>query len=208
MSRFFIFLFGDFLYLFKKGVEFLCEQLKPRNYHVAIGLSYRTQNTNTEEMVKEAEVRMYKEKAQYYQNKEQSNVVSAGDDEYIQATTGILEIDTMLSVLKENYNGIYRVSLDTDKAKRVLMPAYLKYNENEDNFSKLYSKYVSEAVDPDYHRAVTSFLNYDSIKQQLKEGKIPKILYKKISGETVVLSVYKIGDKQEVSDTLWVFAKE
>ena len=122
--------------------------------------------------------------------------------------TGILEIDTILSVLKEKYNGIYRVSLDTDKAKRILMPSYLNYHENEEHFSELFSKYASESVLPDYHRALLSFLNYDALKHQLMDGKIPKITYKKMNGETVVLSIYKLdGESVEVSDTLWVITK-
>lgn len=193
----------------KKGIEFLREQIKPRNYHVAIGTSCRTQNTNIEEMVREAEVRMYEAKAQYYQKKEQQSALVATDKEYVQVKTGILEIDTMLSVLKEKYNGIYRVSLLSDKARRILMPAYLKYNENEEHFSKLFSKYVDETVDPDYHRAVLSFLNYDALKHQLMEDNVPKITYKKNDGETVILSVYKLSGADElVADTLWVFAKE
>lgn len=191
----------------KKSMELFLEQLKPRNYHVAVGMSYRTQNTNTEEMVREAELRMYEEKAQYYQNKEKKSV-SVTNDEYDQIKTGILEIDTMLSVMKEHYNGIYRVSIDTDKAHRILMPSYLGYEEDEENFSLLFSKYVAEVVDPDYVRAVTSFLNYDAIRRQLLEGNIPKITYKKTDGGTVVLSVYKLGDSFDaVNNTLWVFAK-
>ena len=193
----------------KKGIEFLCEQLKPRDYHVAVGLSFRTQNTNTEEMVREAEVRMYEAKAQYYQNKEQNSNLSGAGKEYVQVKTGILEIDTMLSVIKEKYNGIYRVSLYNDKARRILMPAYLNYNENEDHFSNLFSKYVSESVAPDYHRAILSFLNYDALKHQLMEGRVPKITYKKIDGELVTLSVYSLCDSDNmVTDTLWVFAKD
>ena len=122
--------------------------------------------------------------------------------------TGILEIDTMLSVLKENYNGIYRVSLDTDKARRILMPAYLGYNENEEHFSSLFSKYVSDWVQPDYHRAVMSFLNYDALMHQLAENKTPKITFKKNNGESVELSVYKLCDGEKSVNTLWVFAKE
>ena len=193
----------------KKSIEIFTRQLKPKGYHVAIGMSYRTQNNCTEELVSEAEVRMYEAKAQYYQNKEQQSALVATDKEYVQVKTGILEIDTMLSVLKEKYNGIYRVSLLNDKARRILMPAYLKYNENEEHFSNLFSKYVDETVDPDYHRAVLSFLNYDALKHQLMEDKVPKITYKKNDGETVVLSVYKLsGADESVADTLWVFAKE
>ena len=191
----------------KKSIEVFKEQLLSKNYHVAIGLSFRAQNIDTEKLVKEAEVRMYEEKAEYYQNKQQATVSDTNKD-YIQLKTGILEIDTMLSILKENYNGIYRVSLDTDKARRILMPAYLKYNENEEHFSQLFSNFVVESIEPDYHRAVMSFLNYEALKHQLMDGKTPKITFKKNNGESVLLSVYKLSDTAyNVSDTLWVFAK-
>lgn len=193
----------------KKNIQVFLEQLKPRNYHVAIGMSYRTMNTNTEEMVREAEIRMYEEKARYYQNKEKEKDVPPIGNDYVQAETGIIEIDTMLSVMKEKYYGIYRVSLDTDEAKRILMPAYLKYNENEEHFSNLFSQYVTESVDTNHHRAVMSFLNYQAIRAQLKDGITPKITFKKTDGEAVVLSVHKLGSAENsISETLWMFAKK
>lgn len=193
----------------KKNIEAFVEQLKITDYNVAIGMSYRKQNVNCEEMVREAEIRMYEAKAQYYQNKEQSSITKDADKKYVQTRTGIREIDTMLSVLKDHYNGIYRVSLDTDHAHRILMPSYLGYNEDENNFSKLLTKYIDESVHPDFHRSIMSFLNYDAIKREIAENKIPKITYKKMNGETVILSVYKLGDETEnTSDTLWVFAKD
>lgn len=190
-------------------IEMLTGQLKEVDYHVAIGVSYRTQNFNTEEMVREAEVRMYEAKAQYYQNKEEQSVSKSEDVGYVQTKTGIREIDTMLSILKEHYNGIYRVSLDSDKAHRILMPAYLGYNEEEEHFSRLLSKYIEDIVDPDFHRALMSFLNYDALKRQFLEGKTPKITYKKTNAETVILSVYKLNDSdRDFGETLWVFAKD
>ena len=151
---------------------------------------------------------MYEAKAKYYQNKEIDIVNSASKKEYLQVQTGIREIDTMLSVLKEKYNGIYRVSLATDRARHILMPAYLKYDLNNERYSKVFSKYIEDSVEPDYHRAIMSFLNYDALKQQIMEGKVPKITYKKKGGELVSLSVYKLTESNDlVSDTLWVFAK-
>jgi hypothetical protein len=191
-----------------KYIEIFLEQLKIHDYHVAIGMSFRSQNTNTEEMVREAEVRMYENKAKYYQDKEQ-RADSTAEEEYVQVKTGIVEIDAMFSILKENYNGIYRVSLDTDMARRLLMPRYLGYNETEENFSLLYSNYVSESVAPDYHRSMFSFRNYSALKSQLAEGRTPKITYKKLNGETVTLSVHKLYDEDTaLSETLWVFAKK
>ena len=193
----------------KENIEIFIEQLKKMGYNVAIGMSYRSQNTNCEEMVREAEIRMYESKAKYYQNKEQISVSEDKDANYIYVKTGIREIDTMISVLKEHYNGIYRVSLNTDTAHRILMPSYLGYNEVEENFSKLLTKYIDEDVHPDFHRAVMSFLNYDAVKRHISEGQTPSVTYKKINGETVILSIYKLtDDKDDVKDTLWVFAKE
>lgn len=193
----------------KHSIEVFIDNLKPEGYNVAIGMSYRTQNTNCEEMVREAEVRMYEAKAQYYQNKEQISIAEDTDTTYLFTKTGIKEIDTMISVLKEHYNGIYRVSLENDSAHRILMPAYLGYKENEEHFSRLLTKYIEEIVHPDFHRAVMSFLNYDAIKRHIAEGNTPSVTYKKVHGETVTLSVYNLSDgKDNVRETLWVFAKE
>ena len=193
----------------KQNIETFIELLKPMRYNVAIGMSYRCQNTNCEEMVREAEIRMYEAKAKYYQSKEQTYVAEDKDKKYIHVKTGIVEIDTMISVLKEHYNGIYRVSLETDNAHRILMPSYLGYREDEENFSKLLKKYINDSVHPDFHRAVLSFSNYDAIKRLIAEGKTPSITYKKVDGETCVLSIYKLADGTDnTGDTLWVFAKE
>ena len=191
----------------RRSIDVFTQELETKNYHVAIGVSYRTRNSNTEELVREAEKRMYEVKAQYYQSKEKKSVSNDDEKKYKLLKTGILEIDAMLSVLKEHYNGIYRVSLETDIARRILMPSYLGYKETEENFSKLLSKYIEEIVHPDYNRSVMSFLNYDAIKRQLSAGETPKISFKKNGGENVILSVYKLGDGENINDTLWIFAK-
>ena len=193
----------------KQNINIFIEQLKMKEYNVAIGTSYRNQNINCEEMVREAEIRMYEAKAQYYQNKGQISVSKDKDKSYVQSKTGIREIDTMISVLKEHYNGIYRVSLEDNSAHCILMPAYLGYKEDEENFSRLFTKYVNDFVHTDFHRAVMSFVNYDAIKRQIAEGKNPSITYKKVNGETVILTVYKLSDdKDNAKETLWVFARE
>ena len=193
----------------KQSIETFTQQIITKDYHVAIGISHRNQNTNCEEMVREAEIRMYEAKAQYYQKKEKKNISHMDDKGYVQTNTGILEIDAMISILKENYNGIYRVDLDTDKAHRILMPAYLGYSENEEHFSNLLTKYIDDSVAPEFHRATTNFLNYDALKKQLLEGNTPRITYKKTNGETVILSVYKLSDDENsVNNTLWVFARD
>ena len=150
---------------------------------------------------------MYENKAKYYQSKEH-NATATAEREYIQAKTGIPEIDTILSLLKESYHGIYRISLDTDVARRVLMPAYLNFNETEEHFSTLFAKYVCDFADAEYNRALLSFANYDALRQELAEGRIPRITYNKHSGETVTLTVHPLGEAGALNhETLWIFAK-
>ena len=88
------------------------------------------------------------------------------------------------------------------------MPAYLNYNETEDNFSRLFANYVADSAESDYHRALLSFQNYEALRQQLAEGKTPRITYKKLNGEMVTLSVHRLSDTDSVSETLWIFAKK
>lgn len=208
-DEFLVFVSGSEPDYVKENIENFTEQLRQMDYHVAVGVSYRAQNTNAEEMVREAELYMYEAKAHYYQNKNLKKLSKTEDKEYVQMSTGIIEIDTMISVMKEHYNGICRVSINSDKVHKILMPAYLGYNENEEHFSKLFAKYVEDIVHPDFHRAVTNFLNYEVIRRQLLEGNTPKIKYKKVNSENATLSVYLTGDDAEcVDETLWVFAKE
>ncbi|MBE6915680.1 MAG: GGDEF domain-containing protein [Ruminococcaceae bacterium] len=191
----------------KKSLETFVMLLSVMDYHVAIGTSYRKQNLSCEELVREAEIRMYEAKSQYYQNKETASL-AVDANEYVQIKTGIREIDTMLSIMKEHYNGIYRVSLENDHARRILMPEYLGYNEDENNFSNLLFQYIDEYVHPDFRRAMMSYIQYDAIKRQISEMGYSKITYKKASGESVVLSIYPLGENMEnINDTLWVFAK-
>ena len=177
------------------------------NYHVSLGMSFRTKNFNTEEMVFEAEKRMYEDKAMYYQRKEQSEVLEDGEKSVEHIFTGIHEVDEALAIMSRHYRGIYCVSLDTDKGKRVLMPEYFKqFSENEDSYSKIFSNYVHDMVKPDYHRVLLNFLEYDVLKRQIADGYIPCASYTKNNDENIMLSIYPVPGYP--NETIWVYEKK
>lgn len=189
-----------------EGIEMMNQKLDEMNYHVAVGTSFRSKNIDTEEMIREAEMRMYEEKASYYQHKETEKIQKDYNDNIKTIETGIEELDKSLEIMSKHYRGIYKVSLKTDKVRRILMPAYLSYNETEDNFSKILYKYITESVNPDFHRVILNFLNYDVLKRQIMDGKIPRITYNKINGESAMLSVYSLNDNtKDCDETLWFF---
>ena len=206
-DEYLVFVQGIDMETVKRSITVFLEQVEQRGYHVAVGMSYRSQNNSCDEMVREAEVRMYEAKAKYYQDKEQRNT-SDEEDTYICAETGSKEMNALLSVMKEHYNGIYKVSLATDCADRILSPSSLGCKATEENFSKLLKKYVESTVHPDYRRSILNFLNYDAIRRQFAEGKTPTTTYKKLNGETAALSVYDLSNSTgNAGDTLWIFAK-
>ncbi|MBO5007737.1 MAG: GGDEF domain-containing protein [Clostridia bacterium] len=192
------------------SIELLDQRVEAMNYHISIGMDYRTKNIDTQTLVNEAEKRMYAAKAMYYQQKEKRNHFNAVEHKVDCITTGIREFDAVLSMMSRRYLGIYTVKLKTDSAHQILMPAYLKpFSENETRFSKIYARYVHELVNPDYQRALLSFLNYDVLIRQLLGGYTPTLSYTKIDGGKYRVTVYKISESNDdITETLWVFEKE
>ena len=75
------------------------------------------------------------------------------------------------------------------------------------NFSSVMEGYIANHVSPDYHRAFDNFMNYDVIRNSLNNGDIPQIVYNKLDGEEISLSVHPLVDGKDNSETLWVFEK-
>lgn len=193
----------------KENVEAFLAALDGTDYHVAIGFSYREQCSEIKEIVKEAESRMYDSKANYYQSKGQTSVYCDDDIGYIHGAFEPHEIEHILLEMKAHFGGILRISLENDTSHIILAKAYPGRFESDSNFSKRFANYVGEAVNPDYHRVLMSFANYDVLKKQLSDGSVSRTSYKKLNGETVTLSVYNLSKEGEaVNDTLWIFAKE
>ena len=192
----------------RRLIDIILERLEPMHYHISVGMSYREQgaNAHTEEIVLEAEKKMYDTKAKYYQSKSEI-APELRFQEYETAETGNAEIDTILTSIKNRYVGIYNVSLDNDTVHCVLYPKNLHRNENENSFKSIFKNYIAENANHDFHRSLTGFINYDALKEQLHEGGIPKIVFKNAGNENICLSVYPIGEEKEINNTLWVFEK-
>lgn len=183
-----------------KRIENLVAKTEEAGYHISIGMTYSVKNIETESLVRDAEKRMYDAKAKYYQNKEKKSIAKSEERKFKFIETGIKDLDMMIKVLSGHYSGIYSVSLETDTARRIIMPSYMDFNEQEEKFSELMHEYILNTVHPDFHRGMLRFLNYDVLKKQLAGGECPSIVYKRLNGESIILTVYSNGD-----NSLWVF---
>ena len=189
-----------------KNLSNFLELLKIKNYSVSVGVNFQTQNIDTEETVSQAEKRMYTAKARHYQEQTEETIINSTKRGYYHVATGNSGIDTALSVIGQRYSGIYFVDLAKDHSERIITPDDKKNMMSGDGFSDGFKKYVDDYVNPDFHRAILSFLDYDSLKGQLKEGKIPKFTYQKKDGSSYTLSVHPMeDDKNRENETLWLF---
>ena len=204
-DEFLIFSVGMKEHKVEKAIVAAINAVEERNYHIAVGVVHCISGADLEALVKEAERRMYDAKARYYQQKEAISLASNAARHFEHMATGISEIDKMLEVISEHYFGIYYVSLESDRARRLVMPSELEYAEVEDNFSGILKKYVSDTVHPDFHRTVNAFIQYEAIRNQLRDGLVPRITYKKTNGEAIALSIHSMEKTKDGLDTVWVF---
>ena len=191
----------------QRSINILLDKISAMNYHISIGMSFRAKNINTEDLVLEAEKRMYEDKAVYYQRKKQNSISYNKETNIDHINTGIYELDETLSIMSRHYRGIYCVTLDKDRGRRILMPEYFsKFSESDNKFSEIFSHYVHDMVKPDYQRALLNFLEFDVLRRQVADGHIPCISYTNTSDEDIMLSVYPIRGRE--NETLWIFERK
>lgn len=190
----------------QKRLDILDEKLNEKKYYISVGFSINDGPLNLENLLKDAEKKMYKSKALYYLNKQKSNVLELSTDSTRHIVTGMKELDTLLTVMGQKYLGIYSVSLRNDHSKSILMSGYLNHGETEENFSHIFKEYVNEQIHSDYHRELLNLLNYDILAEQVLDGENIKKVYQKIDGTVVVLNIYVVENTSEdIVETLWVF---
>ena len=179
--------------------------IEEMKYHVSIGVKSSADDLSIEDIVSEAEKRMYEEKARYYQKSELSKETKLSDNNIRFIKTGIKEVDESLAIMRERYRGVYFVSLTEDKAVQVLAPAnYFVVSGEENKFSDILKEYIHDAVKPEFHRTLLNFMQYDVISKQLKNGHVPKLSYTKKDGVKIVLSVHKTVNEAD-DHTIWMF---
>lgn len=189
-------------------MKWVKSRIEEHGYHISVGIEKGKENTDIEELVKTAEAKMYREKAQYYQQREFREIPDMPTDEVKHIKTGVKEIDDCMSIMHLRYSGICSVSLKNDTAKGILSLTYLENAlSREQKFSASFEKYVHEIVHPDYQRLLTNLLEYDALISLLENGHSPSVTYKKIDGGKSVVSIYAVPNQNEINDTIWVFEK-
>lgn len=208
---------GDEFLIFASGISRLevterlnraTASIEEMKYHISVGIKKKTEDLTIEDLVNEAEKRMYVEKSKYYQKKDSAgNAVDNTENGVMAVHTGLRIADAYLEVLQNKHHGVYYVSLDDDFAQCILAPSeYFELSDREYKFSDIIKKYFHDWAKPEFYRTFISFMQYDAIKEQLSAGQIPKLAYVKKTGKKIILSVWPVRKEATGKyDTIWIF---
>lgn len=187
----------------------LLDKVSEANYHISYGVEFSSGSTSPDVLIENAEKKMYERKAKYYQEKELNSIskTSTGKKEHIE--TGIKDLNEALNVMSKHYLGIYCINLEKDEARHIMSPDFLlEILESSKSFKTALTNYMNTMVNPDYHRSLMGFSNFNAIRAQIAEGHSPGITYEKISGEKIKLTVHGFSDyKDNPNETIWLFEK-
>ncbi len=193
----------------ERKIQELNKTIEASGYHISVGFDYFTGHKSVDELIAEAEKRMYAAKAEYYLRKNEKKLDSSNAFESKYIKTGTSEIDKLIEVIGKHYHGVFKVSMKKDSFSTVIAALeFQKYTEFTESFKEFFLCYAYEETNRDYYRELVNFLRYDVIQDIISSGKIPNIVYERVDGSNILLSIFPLEDNsQDDGNTLWLFEK-
>ncbi len=183
--------------------------IKAEGYTVSIGSDWAAHPTDVDEMIRNAESRMYKAKYLFYQQKEKQHATLHLENKSVRRLlTENADVDAFLQVAEHHYRGVYFVNLATDEVREVIARGYFytALQHAGRKFSAAFQYYMSEAVDKQSRRNLQNFFSIEQIHAQLTSGNSPVVEYTKADGERIRLTVHPSPRfTQDHPESLWVF---
>lgn len=193
-----------------RRIQCFHDTLLTHNYHVSIGLACQDTAPHIDNLVSDAERKMYEAKHQYYQEK---GDVSKTRELNLKLEEILLEkkdAETFLSIISSYFMGTYIVSLVDDHTRAVYKPSYFSeiLEKYDYQFSIALKVYIERFVTPEYQPAFIDFLNYTEIDRMLTTGQNPEYHYQKTDGTHIILRVYPADDYSRTRrETFWLFER-
>lgn len=208
---------GDEFVLFCSGldermvrdrIQRLQSRLEQLEYYLSIGLAFRRPGQSIQQLIANAEHKMYEWKKEFYTGDRRSTRQHNQDLE--SALMAKQDQDSFLSAISANYLGVYVVNLDTDISRAIYKPNY--FDELLKQTDYLYQQALREyaklfVADGDY-AAFIDFLDYGRIEEMIQAGHILERCYQKKNGDTVRVRILTMkGYSAAQKDTLWIFER-
>ncbi len=192
--------------------ERMCARIESGGYTASIGICVGTEDSSIHDIVSAAERMMYKEKYNYYLDKEEGQAAeidsrkAGADNASSELKVSGKYFDVFLKLIEPKYLGVYMVDLKTDTMRKIYTPEYFENMLHDANncFSAAMKLYMKDIVKHDYVRGFSMFFDYEWLEEQLADGKEPSLTYERTDGVEVKMTVCRLD---ESNYTVWIFEK-
>lgn len=191
------------------GAAMVKNMLTDPSYGISVGVEWRDQEFNVEEIVNKAETSMQEDKQRYYRENGNERQIRCLDQRMEQMILEKKDADTFLSVLAPEFKGVYFVNLGSNTTRHLYIPSYFEeyLREAHDRFNEALMIYARRTVKPEYHHLFEQFCDYQYLEEQLDNSAAPEFVYQKTDGEWLKLRVLKFKNyTEEFRETLWIFS--
>ena len=201
--------------LSKRAVELAVEKvrrdLQVDNYEISVGIAIGPCGRNVEKIVAAAELKMRKDKDNYYMNNGDSRRKRKMNEELEQMLIKNHDSERFLDIIAHQFAGVYFVNLNKDTNRHIYTPDFFSrfLEETDDCFSAAVRLYVEKFVRCEYYDRFEDILDYDKLDKRLSETGTVQFTYQKTDGIWINVRILEV-DRQESAkpETIWIFEEE
>jgi len=192
-----------------ENLEDVRQAVERAGYSISVGLEWREEGLDINEIIQAAETDMQMHKEEYYSAQGGERQQRSLDSQMERVITEKRDAERFLRVLAPVFKGVYFVNLETDTLRRIFIPSYFEkmLEESRDSFSKALLMYANRMVEPEYVRLFEQFCDYGNLEMMLDGDEIPGFIYQKRDGSRLKLRVLRCNSYFSSSqETLWIFS--
>lgn len=194
--------------ILKHTISELRKTLRENDYEISIGMETRRKGRSISDTINRAEYAMRYDKTQFYNQNGKQRQVRELNHKLEKILLEKQDASQFLNVIASGYKGVYMVDPDTDSCRYIYIPEYfdkiLKHNHGI--YSRSIRDYCHMFVSQKDQDAFSTFLDYDNILKQLRQGRQLLFPYEKKDGSYVRLQITLYNpDAPDSREMLWIF---
>lgn len=192
----------------REMISRLRQFLNQADYKISIGMEITQENLTLTKAIEQAEAAMRQDKEQFYQQGGAQRQLRSLNDKLEKLLLEKQDASQFLNVIAPEYKGVYMVNPAQDTCRYIYIPEYFKQilETTQGSFSQGIRIYCSTLVCEPDQKLFYDIFEYDTVLNQLRQGKQIDFSYRKKDGSRIRLQI-TIYDPNALdnNEMLWIF---
>lgn len=192
----------------KNRIQHIRSKLIKKGYEISIGIASANCDSNINNIINQAEERMYADKREFYRSNGDERQIRDLDSKLERLLTEKKDADTFLTLLAPEFKGVYFVDMSKDTIRHLNIPSYFEeiLKETNEVFSEALKIYNERMIRKEYQKRFTCFCDFKKIEERMENNINPELTYQKNDGSWMKVRVLKFKTYTKASqETLWFF---